>query len=105
MSLHISTIANNISTNPIHKSDNPYTKFNKRRGQYNKQLLKNNKHMRFLINNLRDKNKIYNDVDTSSESHDIEIEVEEMVSNNRKIMNLKKRLYLENNLHWDEEFY
>jgi hypothetical protein len=62
--------------------------------------------MRCLIVNLKDKNKTENNIEVASaRRYDIYIEIEEMVSKKRRLLNLKRKLYLENNLHWDEEFY
>jgi hypothetical protein len=80
--------------------------FNKRLGQYNKQLSKNSKHVNRLIVTLKDIGKNDETIDEmSNTSYDIYLEIEDTIGKNRRLMNLKRKLYTKHNLHWDEEFY
>lgn len=99
MSFQVSAVARS------HPSVTHQITFNTRLGQYNKQLSKNNKQMNRLIANLKiEHTKPIGDLNEITYT-DICFEIEEMYAMNRRLLNLKRKLYLKNNMHWDEEFY
>nr|QOI90600.1 hypothetical protein HWQ62_00469 [Pyramimonas orientalis virus] len=71
---------------------------------YNVQLSKNNKSIKKLIVNLNTNCKNTTNSETTS-CDAIYFELEDIISKNRRVVNLKKKLYLKNHFDWDEEFY
>lgn len=81
------------------------TIFSKKIKNFNLQVKKNNCKVNNLILQVKDSCDVNEHFESQFECQDIFYDIQSKTDDNRYIINLKRNLYIENGLEWDEEFF